>query len=166
MGTRKSIRIGVFLTVAAVALLAAANSAAGQTAPIRYVFGTNSFTDSKGQVWAPVSTSYLSEPARQHWSNCAKNATFNGTPDPGLYQEQLAEDSGDLVLTVPVPNGPYIVNLYFAEPCFFYTAGMRSLEFSSTARLLRRAWTWKRRQAWKSQSLNLRQSTDRRLCST
>ena len=126
MGAKKSIRIGMCLAAAVAAALATARSASGQTAsPVRYVFGTTSFTDSKGQVWLPVPTSDLSGSADRHWSNCARAAVFTGTPDPGLYQEQIGQDSGDMVLTVPVPSGSYIVNLYFAEPCSSYTAGNR-----------------------------------------
>jgi hypothetical protein len=126
MGTRKAFRIGICMAVAAVASLSAARSASAQTtAPIRYVFGTNSYTDSKGQGWSPVPTSYLNGSGSWHWSTYAKNASFTGTPDPGLYEQQIAEDTGDMFLTVPVPSGTYTVNLYFAEPSSSYTAGMR-----------------------------------------
>jgi hypothetical protein len=125
MFANKSIRIGICVAVATVAALSRARSTSGQAAaPIRYVFGTNSFTDSKGQIWSPVPTSELPVSVDWHWSSCAKADTFTGTPDPGLYREQIAEDAGDMVLTVPVPSGSYVVNLYFAEPCP-YTAGER-----------------------------------------
>jgi hypothetical protein len=126
MDTRKSIRNGICLAVASATMLAAARPASGQAAsPIRYVFGTNSFTDSTGQTWLPVPTSDLSGSSSWRWSNCARTEAFAGTPNPGLYREQIAEDSGDLSLTVPVPSGSYTVNLYFAEPCSNYTAGER-----------------------------------------
>jgi hypothetical protein len=126
MRARKSIRIRMCVVVAAAASLAAAWPVSGQTAlPIRYVFGTNSFTDSKGQTWSPVPTSGLSGSAVWHWSSCAKAGVFTGTPDPGLYREQIAEDSGDMILTVPLPSGSYTVKLYFAEPCSYFTAGER-----------------------------------------
>jgi Malectin domain len=127
MGTKKCMGIRICLAVATVAWLTAARSASGQAlavAPIRYIFGTKSFTDSKGQIWSPVPTSELPASLDWHWSSCAKDDTFAGTADPGLYREQIAEDTGDMVLTVPVPSSSYIVNLYFAEPCS-YTAGER-----------------------------------------
>lgn len=126
MDARKSIRIAACLAAACAATLPAARPVSGQAAsPIRYVFGTKSFTDSKGQTWSPVPTSDLSASSGWHWSSCAATETFTGTADPGLYQQQIAEDSGDLLLTVPVPSGSYTVNLYFAEPCATYTAGER-----------------------------------------
>jgi Malectin domain len=125
MGTRKFIRIGICLAAAAVALLSTASSASGQTEPIRYVFGTNSFTDPTGLIWTPVPTSYLSESPKYHWSDCSANDSFTGTTSPGLYKEQMAEDSGDLVLIVPVPSASYTVNIYFAEPCTTTVKGAR-----------------------------------------
>ena len=126
MGTRKSIRVGICLAVAALAALPAARLASGQTAPpLRYVFGTNSFTDSKGETWSPIPTSDLAGSASWYWSTCAKEAKFTTATDPGLYREQVVETSGDLVLTVPVPSGSYIVNLYFAEPCSYFAPGSR-----------------------------------------
>jgi hypothetical protein len=85
--------------------------------------GAVQVTDSKSQAWSPVPTSDLSGSTDWNWSNCARAAVFTGTPDPGLYKEQIVQDSGGMVLTVPVPSGSYIVNLYFAEPCSSYTAG-------------------------------------------
>jgi hypothetical protein len=126
MGTRKSVRVGICLAVAALAALPAARLASGQTAPpLRYVFGTNSFTDSKGETWSPIPTSDLAGSASWYWSACAKEAKFTATTDPGLYREQVVETAGDLVLTVPVPSGSYIVNLYFAEPCSYFAPGSR-----------------------------------------
>ncbi len=125
MGTRKFIRIGICLATAAVALLSTAKSASGQAAPIRYVFGTKSFTDSKGQIWTPVPTSYLSQSAKYHWSDCSANDAFTGTTSSGLYKEQIAEDSGDMVLIVPVTSAFYTVNLYFAESCPVIAKGAR-----------------------------------------
>jgi hypothetical protein len=126
MGARKSIRVGICLAVAAVATLPAARLVSGQTAPpLRYVFGTNPLTDSRGQTWSPVPTSDLAGSPSWSWSKCAKEANFTGTTDPGLYREQIVETSGDMVLTVPVPSGSYIVNLYFAEPCSYFAPGSR-----------------------------------------
>jgi Malectin domain len=126
MGAREGIRLGICLAFAAASALPAARPAWGQTtAPLRYVFGTTSFTDSKGQTWSPIKTSDLAGSASWYWSNCAKGAKFTGTPDPGLYREQIVETSGDMVLTVPVPSGTYTVKLYFAEPCSYYVPGER-----------------------------------------
>ena len=126
MGANKSIRIGICVLAMIAALLAGAKSARAQTAsPIRYVFGPNSFTDSKGQLWSAIPQSDLSGSASHHWSICTPTAVFTGTPDPGLYREQMVEDSGDLVMTIPVSSGAYTVNLYFAEPCSNTVAGSR-----------------------------------------
>ncbi len=126
MGANKSIRIGICVLAMIAALLAGAKSARAQTAsPIRYVFGPNSFTDSKGQLWSAIPQSDLSGSASHHWSICTPTAVFTGTPDPGLYREQMVEDSGDLVMTIPVSSGVYTVNLYFAEPCSNTVAGSR-----------------------------------------
>ena len=126
MRLTKSVRFGVSLLFAVGAYLTAAKTVSAQNnAPIRYVFGTNSYTDSKGQLWSPVPTSEFAQATGWHWSSCATTANFTGTPDPGLYRQQLSEDSSDLILSVPVPNGSYTVNLYFAEPCYTFTPGGR-----------------------------------------
>lgn len=97
----------------------------GQTSPIRYVFGPNSYTDSEGRLWSPVPVSELPKSSTWHWSTQATTATFTGTPDPGLYKQQIAENAGDnMTLTVPVSAGTYTVNLYFAEP-YYVAAGDR-----------------------------------------
>jgi hypothetical protein len=120
------IRVRIFFVIAAVVSLAAAWPIPVQAAqPLRYVFGTNSFTDSKGQKWSPVPTSALAGSADWHWSSCSKSEAFTGTADPGLYREQISEDTGDLVLKVPLPRGSYTVKLYFAEPCSNFKAGQR-----------------------------------------
>ncbi|MGA9142708.1 MAG: malectin domain-containing carbohydrate-binding protein [Candidatus Acidiferrales bacterium] len=122
----KSIQIGVCLLAGVVAILPGASSSSAQSASaIRYVFGTNPFTDSKGQLWSPVPHAALSGSASYHWSICTPTAVFTGTPDPGLYRQQIVEDSGDMLLTVPVPSGSYVVNLYFAEPCANTLPGSR-----------------------------------------
>ena len=126
MRVNKALRPGIYLIAALGAFLAAARTASAQSiTPIRFVFGTNSYTDSKGQLWSPIPTSDLSGSTDRHWSNCAKTAVFTGTPDPRLYQQQLGEDSGDLILNIPVPSGSYTVNLYFAEPCSTLASGNR-----------------------------------------
>lgn len=107
-------------------LLLFAMPAFGQTASaIRYVFGPNSYTDSTGELWSPVPVSELPASSTWHWSTQATTAAFTGTPDPGLYKQQIAENAGDnMTLTVPVAAGTYTVNLYFAEP-YYVAAGDR-----------------------------------------
>ena len=126
MHEKKSNRLGICLLAVAAAFLSTTKSTSGQiAAPIRYVFGSNSYTDSKGQVWSPIPAVNLTQSTAWHWSSCAETAVFTGTPDPKLYQQQMAEDGGDLIVNVPVTSGSYSVNLYFAEPCSTWTAGNR-----------------------------------------
>ena len=91
-----------------VLMLAACGMAHAQTA-VRVKCGGPALTDSKGQAWSAdkdfngglVST--VSGPVA-------------GTTDPALFQEgRMSPDSGPLVYTIPVANGSYHVNLYFAE---------------------------------------------------
>ncbi|MGH9745700.1 MAG: malectin domain-containing carbohydrate-binding protein [Candidatus Acidiferrales bacterium] len=125
MGAKKTIRTAICFASVAVAIMSSAKSASAQNAPIRYVFGPRSYTDSKGQVWSPVPASVISASASHHLSICTKGAAFTGTSDPGLYAQQMVEDWGDLLLNVPVPSGAYTVNLYFAEPCANTVPGNR-----------------------------------------
>ena len=89
LGAKQSIRIAICLAFAAIAILPAAGPASAQAAPIRYVFGTNSYTDSKGQLWSPVPASAISASVSHHSSICTKGVTFTGTPDSGLYAQQI-----------------------------------------------------------------------------
>jgi hypothetical protein len=91
-----------------VLMLAACGMAHAQTA-VRVKCGGPALTDSKGQAWSAdkdfngglVST--VSGPVA-------------GTTDPALFQEgRMSPDGGPLVYTIPVANGSYHVNLYFAE---------------------------------------------------
>jgi hypothetical protein len=91
-----------------VLMLAACGMAHAQTA-VRVKCGGPALTDSKGQAWSAdrdfngglVST--VSGPVA-------------GTSDPSLFQEgRMSPDSGPLVYTIPVANGSYHANLYFAE---------------------------------------------------
>jgi len=125
MGAKQTIRVAICFAFAAIAILPAANPASAQSAPIRYVFGPRSHTDSKGQLWSAVPASAISASTSYHWSNCSKTATFTGTPDPGLYAQQMVEDNGDLLFSINLPSGTYTVNLYFAEPCANMPAGSR-----------------------------------------
>jgi len=91
-----------------VLMLAACGMAHAQTA-VRVKCGGPALTDSKGQAWSAdkdfngglVSTG---------------SGPVAGTTDPALFQEgRMSPDSGPLVYTIPVANGSYHVNLYFAE---------------------------------------------------
>jgi hypothetical protein len=91
-----------------VLMLAACGMVHTQTA-VRVKCGGPALTDSKGQAWSAdrdfngglVST--VSGPVA-------------GTSDPSLFQEgRMSPDSGPLVYTIPVANGSYHANLYFAE---------------------------------------------------
>jgi hypothetical protein len=84
--------------------------AAGQTLPIRIkAGGTSTYTDSLGHLWAAdldFNTSLVS----------ATTGTVKGTADQALYQGgRMPNDTNPLIYTFTVPNGPYHVNLYFAE---------------------------------------------------
>jgi hypothetical protein len=125
MGAKLTIRVAICFAFAAIAILPAAGPASAQSAPIRYVFGTNSYTDSKGQLWSPVPAAAISASVSHHSSICTKNANFTGTSDPALYSQQMVEDIGDLLFSIPVPSGTYTVNLYFAEPCANTRPGSR-----------------------------------------
>jgi malectin (di-glucose binding ER protein) len=125
MAAKQTIRVAICFAFAAIAILPAAGPASAQNAPIRYVFGPRAHSDSKGQLWSAVPVSAISASVSYHWSTCSKGATFTGTPDPILYAQQMVEDSGDLLLSIPVPSGTYTVNLYFAEPCADMLAGSR-----------------------------------------
>lgn len=97
-------RIPCLLTIALIFCLPVA--AQSQTA-VRIRCGGPAYTDSKGQVWQPD----------QHFnggSAYTDTAKVVGTPDPSLYDD-YRWDSQTLVYSVPVPNGAYHVNLYFAE---------------------------------------------------
>ena len=87
--------------------LAALPAAAQTQSPVRIRCGGPSYTDSKGQVWQ----------ADQYFNGGTASslaATIAGTPDPSLYQD-YRYDSQSLIYTVPLQNGTYHVNLYFAE---------------------------------------------------
>jgi hypothetical protein len=78
--------------------------------PIRVKCGGASFTDSKGQVWQ-ADTGY-------NWGNVSSiPATVSGTSDQGLYQKGRYNPnfSAGMIYSFAVPNGPYHVNLHFAE---------------------------------------------------
>lgn len=77
---------------------------------IRINAGGNAFTDSNGKVWM-----------KDTYYNTGKITTINnpisGTNDDYLFQTERFDlvNSPELSYDIPVPNGEYDVNLYFAE---------------------------------------------------
>jgi hypothetical protein len=97
--------IGLILFVITACLPAAAQT----QHPIRINCGGPSYTDSKGNVWQ-ADTDYKGGTVSQI------QATVTGTTDPALYQDARRDNSSTpLVYAIPVVNGNYHVNLYFAE---------------------------------------------------
>jgi len=93
--------IGVIALLAAMSL-----SAMAQTQqPIRVNCGGPSYTDSKGQVWQ-ADTGFVGGISE------ILNTKITGTPDPLLYQDFHWNPTS---YSFTVANGPYQVNLYFAE---------------------------------------------------
>jgi Malectin domain len=89
--------------------LATCGMAHAQTSAIRVKCGGPAYTDSKGQAWSADMdfngglTSVVAGPVA-------------GTSDPMLFQDgRMPGDTGPLVYSIPVANGSYHVNLYFAE---------------------------------------------------
>ncbi len=82
---------------------------------IRVNIGGPAYTDSKGQAWS-ADFGFNSGNA----SGCAPKSTVTGTSDPFLFKSARVSRTIDpeLQYTFRVPNGSYIVNLYFAEPCY------------------------------------------------
>ena len=100
-------------------LLGAAGANAQTT--IRVNAAGSAYTDSKGQVWSAdfgFNTGNL--------SRCAPRSTVTGTSDPFLFKSARwgGTNTPELQYTFRLPNGSYIVNLYFAETCGF-PAGTR-----------------------------------------
>jgi hypothetical protein len=73
--------------------------------PVRIVAQANSVTDSKGQVWM-ADTYYMGGQSSNHWKG------VSGTPDADLFNN---ERYGHFSYAIPVADGSYTVNLYFAE---------------------------------------------------
>jgi Malectin domain len=97
--------IGSFLFL----FVASSPSMAQTQQTIRIKCGGAAYTDSKHQNWAADSdnngglVSTLTGPV-------------SGTQDPALFQSgRMAPDTGPLIYTIPLANGAYHVNLYFAE---------------------------------------------------
>jgi glucose/arabinose dehydrogenase len=88
----------------------------GSFSPIRVNCGGGSYTDPQGQTWA-ADTGFLSGTA------FSVGSAISNTNSPTLYQSERY-DSGTLQYSFNVPNGPYSVNLKFAE-IFFTQSGQR-----------------------------------------
>jgi hypothetical protein len=90
--------------------LAACASVAAQTQqPVRINCAGPSYTDSKGNVWQ-------SDADFNGGSAIDLPAQITGTADPTLYQTGRRNNgSTPTVYTIPLVNGSYHVNLYFAE---------------------------------------------------
>ncbi|MBV9009595.1 MAG: malectin [Verrucomicrobia bacterium] len=83
--------------------------------PIRIACGGSSYTDSLGQTW--LGDQYFSGGTRITF-----DSPVFGTNDPTLYQsERYGANFG---YHLPLNNGTYVVNLYFAE-MYFHDAGDR-----------------------------------------
>ena len=76
--------------------------------PVRIKAGlTKSFTDSAGNVWLPDQGFSGGETSER-----SGDLSIANTPDPALYH---SERYGMTSFSYPVPNGKYVVKLYFAE---------------------------------------------------
>jgi hypothetical protein len=90
-------------------LIVCLSTAAQSQQPIRVKCGGPAYEDSKGQTWAA-----------DHGFNSGKisftSGPVSGTSDPGLFQDgRWGGEHPPLIYTFPLANGPYHVNLYFAE---------------------------------------------------
>ena len=86
------------------------NAPASYAGVYRIIAGGGPYTDTQGQVWqadAGFNTGNVT----------TTTATISGTSDPALYQSERWYDPGQTQLEyqLPVANGTYLVNLYFAE---------------------------------------------------
>ena len=86
------------------------NAPASYAGVYRIIAGGGPYTDTRGQVWqadAGFNTGNVT----------TTTATISGTSDPALYQSERWYDSSQsqLEYQLPVANGTYLVNLYFAE---------------------------------------------------
>jgi hypothetical protein len=73
--------------------------------PVRIVTQGNTVTDSEGHIWG-ADQYYLGGQNSNHW------ITVAGTPDADLFRN---ERYGHFSYAIPVAEGSYDVNLYFAE---------------------------------------------------
>jgi hypothetical protein len=84
--------------------------ASAQQQPIRIKCGGPSYTDSKAQVWQ-------ADYGFNTGSAVSTGTVVSGTTDPILFETARLNNSSStpLLYSVPVQNGNYHVNLYFAE---------------------------------------------------
>src|SRR5258708_10572359 len=96
-----------FLAMAGVCL-GLSLSAAAQQQSIRIHCGGGAYTDSKGQIWQ-------ADYGFSGGATYSFASPIKGTPDPALFQYERYNTSPSLVYSFRVANGPYHVNLLFAE---------------------------------------------------
>jgi hypothetical protein len=98
-----------YLVVVGLSIFLAMSAAAQTSTPIRVKCGGTGLKDSQGHAWS-ADTGFNGGLVSQ------TTGAVKGTSDQVLFQTgRTAPDSGKLVYSFPVPNGPYHVNLYFAE---------------------------------------------------
>jgi hypothetical protein len=101
--------VSKYLLAVAISFLLATCAMAQTSTPIRVKCGGAALKDSKGQAWA-ADTGFNGGLVSD------TTGAVKGTTDQELFQTgRTAPDSGKLVYSFPVANGPYHVNLYFAE---------------------------------------------------
>lgn len=95
-------------------------------AQTRYVFGTNSYTDSAtGNVWSPIPQADIA-PYPWRSSTCAPTMPAN----LGLYKQQVVFTTNNGQVTISVPQGTYTVNVYMADPCAGTAVGTRNFSLA------------------------------------
>jgi hypothetical protein len=100
-------RLVVVVSFLAAMCLPAATPA--QQKIVRMNCGGSAYTDTKGNNWQ-------ADADFSGGSVSTTQAQVTGTADPALYQTARRNDSGSaLIYSIPVANGSYHVNLYFAE---------------------------------------------------
>lgn len=98
-----------FLGIIAGFLLVSLPAAAQTQQPIRINCGGAAYTDTNGQVWQ-ADFGYNTGTASTN------TATTTGTSDPTLYRStRYNSNATPMIYTLPVVNGSYRVNLFFAE---------------------------------------------------
>ncbi len=104
---------GFWLALACVLLLApfsAVTATPDAVGGYRINAGGGSYTDSRGQVWQ-------ADQDFNTGNTFTTTTPIAGTSDPALFQSERYDPAGapELQYSLPVPNGVYRVNLYFAE---------------------------------------------------
>jgi hypothetical protein len=101
-------KVGFVIALAAIGLLCLPLAAQSQT-PIRINCGGPSYTDSKGQIWQ-------ADTGFNTGSTFSNSVGISGTSNPALFQTGRTNGlTTPLLYRLPLPNGSYHVNLYFAE---------------------------------------------------